>query len=81
MLSMEESETIRNDNETIRDFAIISVKDLNLTPTIIYPFIQKVEEIIYAKPFQISDKEFYKTIDLFSPIYFELTGYNFALKF
>ena len=71
----------RNINETIRDFAIISVKELNLTPARIYPFIQKVEEIIYAKPFQITDKEFYSTIDLFSPIYFELTGYNFVLKF
>jgi len=71
----------RNNNETIRDFAIISVKELGLTPARIYPFIQKVEEIIYAKPFQITDKEFYSTIDLFSPIYFELTGYNFVLKF
>ncbi|MHA1472021.1 MAG: hypothetical protein ACTSQW_02860, partial [Promethearchaeota archaeon] len=71
----------RNINETIRDFAIISVKELSLTPARIYPFIQKVEEIIYAKPFQITEKEFYSTIDLFSPIYFELTGYNFVLKF
>jgi len=71
----------RSDNETIRDFAIISVKNLKLSPTTIYPFIQKVEEIIYAKPFQITDKEFYNTINLFSPIYFELTGYNFVLNF
>lgn len=71
----------RSDNETIRDFAIISVKNLKLSPTTIYPFIQKVEEIIYAKPFQITDKEFYNTINLFSPIYFELTGYNFELNF
>ena len=71
----------RSDNETIRDFAIISVKNLKLSPTTIYPFIQKVEKIIYAKPFQITDKEFYNTINLFSPIYFELTGYNFVLNF
>ncbi len=71
----------RSDNETIRDFAIISVKNLKLSPTTIYPFIQKVEEIIYAKPFQITDNEFYNAIDLFSPIYFELTGYNFVLNF
>jgi hypothetical protein len=70
----------RNDNETIRDFAIISVKELNLSPTNIYPFIQKVEEIIYAKPYRISDIDFYKTIELFSPIYHELTGYNFVLN-
>jgi len=72
---------IRKGNETIRDFAIISVKNLKLSPATIYPFIQKVEEIIYAKPFQITDKEFYGTMNLFSPIYFELTGYNFELNF
>ena len=71
----------RKNTETIRDFAIISVTQLNLTPTSIYPFIQKVEEIIYAKPFQITDKDFYKTIELFSPIYHELTGYNFVINF
>lgn len=72
---------IRKGNETIRDFAIVSVTNLNLSPATIYPFIQKVEEIIYAKPFQITDKEFYGTINLFSPVYFELTGYNFELNF
>ena len=71
----------RNQNETIRDFAIVSVTQLNLTPTAIYPFIQKVEEIIYAKPFQITEKDFYNTIELFSPIYYELTGYNFIVNF
>lgn len=69
------------ENETIRDFAIISVKNLNLNPAIIYPFIQKVEEIIYARPFIINDKDFYDAVELFSPIYFELTGYNFVLNF
>ena len=71
----------RDINETIRDFAIISVKDLKLNPTTIYPFIQKIEQIIYAKPFQISDNDFYKTVELFSPIYLQLTGYNFVLNF
>ncbi|MFX0080204.1 MAG: hypothetical protein ACFE94_00470 [Candidatus Hodarchaeota archaeon] len=71
----------RKENETIRDFAIISVKELKLTPAAIYPFIQKVEEIIYAKPFKITDKDFYKTCELFSPVYFQLTGYNFQLNF
>lgn len=72
---------IRENNETIRDFAIVSVKDLKLNPTSIYPFIQKIEEIIYARPFQISDTQFYSTIELFSPVYFQLTGYNFELNF
>ncbi|MFW9970317.1 MAG: hypothetical protein ACFFDF_08965 [Candidatus Odinarchaeota archaeon] len=71
---------IRKVNETIRDFAIVSVKELRLTPSSIYPFIQKVEEIIYAKPFKITEKDFFNTCELFSPIYFQLTGYNFILK-
>ena len=71
----------RKENETIRDFAIVSVKELKLTPAAIYPFIQKVEEIIYAKPFKITENDFYKTCELFSPVYFQLTGYNFQLNF
>lgn len=72
---------IKKDNETIRDFAIISVKELKLTPAAIYPFIQTVEKIIYGKPFQITEKDFYDTCELFSPIYFQLTGHNFVLSF
>ena len=72
---------IKQENETIRDFAIISVKELKLTPAAIYPFIQTVEKIIYGKPFQITEKDFYSTCELFSPIYFQLTGYNFVLNF
>ncbi|MFW9876359.1 MAG: hypothetical protein ACFFG0_24960 [Candidatus Thorarchaeota archaeon] len=71
----------RKVNETIRDFAIISVKELKLTPAAIYPFIQKVEKIIYARPFKITENDFYKTCELFSPVYFQLTGYNFKLSF
>ncbi len=67
--------------ETIRDFAIISVKELKMKPSIIYPFITKVEEIIYSKPFEITDKDFYTVVDLFSRVYFELTNYNFILNF
>ncbi|MHA1195542.1 MAG: hypothetical protein ACTSPH_06175 [Promethearchaeota archaeon] len=71
----------RYETETIRDFAIVSVKELNLTPTVIYPFIQKVEEIIYGRPFEVSEKDFYNTVELFSPVFYELTGYNFVLNF
>ncbi len=71
----------RKENETIRDFAIISVKELKLTHSAIYPFIQTVEKIIYGKPFLITEKDFYSTCELFSPIYFQLTGHNFDLNF
>ncbi|MHA2037937.1 MAG: hypothetical protein ACW98X_15985 [Promethearchaeota archaeon] len=72
---------VRKDNETIRDFAIISVKELKLTPASIYPFIQQVEEIIYGKPYKITEEDFYKTCELFSPVYFQLTRHNFVLNF
>ncbi|MCK4780155.1 MAG: hypothetical protein KAT57_08205, partial [Candidatus Lokiarchaeota archaeon] len=72
---------VRKENETIRDFAIISVKELRLTPAAVYPFIQRVEAIIYAKPFKITENDFYNTCELFSPIYFQLTGFNFTLNF
>ncbi len=72
---------VRKENETIRDFAIISVKELKLTPSSIYPFIQQVEEIIYGKPYKITNEDFYKTCELFSPIYFQLTSHNFVLNF
>jgi hypothetical protein len=72
---------VKKSTETIRDFAIISVKDLNLNPANIYPFIQNVEKIIYDKPFIINEADFYTAVDLFSPIYFELTGFNFILNF
>ncbi len=71
----------KNINETIRDFAIISVRDLKLNPASIYPFIQKIEQVIYARPFIIKDKDFYEAVALFSPIYYELTGYTFVLNF
>ncbi|MHA1660606.1 MAG: hypothetical protein ACTSUT_15965, partial [Promethearchaeota archaeon] len=71
---------IIKETETIRDFAIISVKELKLNPASIYPFIQIIEKVNYF-PFNITEKEFYSTIELFSPIYFELTGYDFILKF
>ncbi len=68
-------------NETVRDFAIVSVKDLKMTPTLIYPFMSKVEEIIYNRPQRIIDKDFYDAVTLFSPVYNELTGFNFSLNF
>ncbi len=72
---------IKKSTETIRDFAIISVKELNLKPNNIYPFIQNVEKIIYDRPYIINEDDFYTAVALFSPIYFELTGYNFILNF
>ncbi|MBN1802873.1 MAG: hypothetical protein JW891_15295 [Candidatus Lokiarchaeota archaeon] len=67
--------------ETIRDFAIVSVKEFKMKPTVVYPFMTKVEEIIYSRPFEMTESDFYSAIELFSRVYFDLTGYNFVLKF
>ena len=71
----------KKDTETIRDFAIISVKEFKLNPSSIYPFIQNIEKVIYDKPFLIKEDDFYSSVQLFSPVYFELTGYHFVLNF
>ncbi|MHA1845240.1 MAG: hypothetical protein ACTSWE_13350, partial [Promethearchaeota archaeon] len=69
------------ETETIRDFAIICVKEFKLNPTTIYPFIQNIEKVIYDRPFMITEEYFNKICDLFRPVYFELTGYDFILNF
>ena len=71
----------KKETETIRDFAIISVKEFKLNPASIYPFIQNIEKVIYDKPFLIKENDFYNSVQLFSPVYFELTGYHFVLNF
>ncbi|MFO8019526.1 MAG: hypothetical protein R6U96_12945 [Promethearchaeia archaeon] len=67
-------------SETIRDIAIVSVKDLKLPPEKIYPFITKIEEVIYARPHKITEEDFKKALALFSPVYYELTSQKFNLK-
>ncbi|TFG24833.1 MAG: hypothetical protein EU529_02920 [Promethearchaeota archaeon] len=69
------------ESETIRDIAIISVREFNLKPAYVYPFIQNIEKIIYDKPFLIKEKDFYALVELFSPIYYQFTGYHFVLNF
>ena len=71
----------REYNETIRDFGIVSVKEFGLDPSKVYPFIQRVEQYIYSRPSQVSEEDFRKTIQLFSPVYYQLTGTNFILNF
>ena len=69
------------ESETIRDIAIISVREFNLKPAHVYPFIQNIEKIIYDKPFLIEEKDFYALVELFSPLYYSFTGYHFVLNF
>ncbi|MFW9987747.1 MAG: hypothetical protein ACFFC3_03755 [Candidatus Odinarchaeota archaeon] len=68
-------------HQTIREYAIACVNELEkrLKPESIYPFIKKIEDIIYGGV-EPTNKELNFTIDLFSNIYNEITGKSFAFK-
>lgn len=69
-------------HQTIREYAIKCVTELEekLKPESVYPFIKKIEDIIYGG-IEPTTKELNFTIDLFSNLYHEITGktVNFSL--
>lgn len=69
-------------HQTIREYAITCVNELEkkLKPESVYPFIKKIEDIIYGGV-EPTTKELNFTIDLFSNLYNEITGrtVNFSL--
>lgn len=69
-------------HQTIREYAIKCVNELEkkLKPESVYPFIKKIEDIIYGG-IEPTTKELNFTIDLFSNLYNEITGktINFSL--
>ena len=62
-------------HQTIREYAINCVNQLEkkLKPESVYPFIKKIEDIIYGG-IEPTIKELNFTIDLFSNLYNEITG-------
>lgn len=62
-------------HQTIREYAIKCVNELEkkLKPESVYPFIKKIEDIIYGG-IEPTTKELNFTIDLFSNLYNEITG-------
>ncbi|MFX1455757.1 MAG: hypothetical protein ACFFDB_10325 [Promethearchaeota archaeon] len=70
-------------HQTIREYAINCVNELEnkLKPESVYPFIKKIEDIIYGGV-EPTTKELNFTIDLFSNLYNEITGktINFSLQ-
>ena len=62
-------------HQTIREYAIKCVNELenNLKPESVYPFIKKIEDIIYGG-IEPTTKELNFAIDLFSNLYNEITG-------
>ncbi|MFX1312243.1 MAG: hypothetical protein ACFFHD_06485 [Promethearchaeota archaeon] len=68
-------------HQTIREFAITCVNELEkkLKPESVYPFIKKIEDIIYGG-LEPTNKELNFTIDLFSNIYNEITGKTVSFR-
>jgi len=68
-------------HQTIREYAIACVNELekNLKPESVYPFIKKIEDIIYGGV-EPTNTELNFAVDLFSNLYNEITGKTFAFK-
>ncbi len=67
--------------QTIREYAIACVNELekNLKPELVYPFIKKIEDIIYGG-IEPTNKELNFAIDLFSNLYTSITGNSISFK-
>lgn len=68
-------------HQTIREYAILCVNELEkkLKPESVYPFIKKIEDIIYGG-LEPTNKELNSTIELFSNLYHEITGKSFSFQ-
>jgi len=62
-------------SQTIRDFAITMVKQYKQNPQYIYPFIQRIEQVVYGG-YPATDVFFQDLLEHFSRLYKELTGSN-----
>ena len=60
-------------HQTIREYAITCVNELDQKPESVYPFIKKIEDIIYGG-IEPTSKEINFTVQLFSALYNEVTG-------
>ena len=67
----------RLSHQTIREYAITCVNELGQNPETVYPFIKKIEDIIYGG-LEPSTNEFQYTIQLFGNLYKEITGKSFT---
>lgn len=62
-------------SQTIRDYAIVMVKEMKQNPQKIYPFIQKVERAVYGG-IPTTDQVFNDVVNSFGALYADLTGKN-----
>jgi hypothetical protein len=66
-------------HQTIREYAIICVNELEQKPESVYPFIKKIEDIIYGG-IEPTKKEFEYTMQLFLILYKEITNKSFSFS-
>ncbi|MHA1489400.1 MAG: hypothetical protein ACTSRI_07075 [Promethearchaeota archaeon] len=66
-------------HQTIREYAITCVNELNQKPESVYKFVRKIEDIIYGGV-EPTTKEFQETINLFSNLYNEITNKMFQFS-
>ena len=71
---------IKQSNETINDYAIKCVRDMGLPPSKIYPFIKKIEQILYGSGGKISEEDFEEIFSQFITLFYDFTGYQITLK-
>ncbi len=71
----------RRPSHTIRELGIKLVKRQAQSPETLYPFIQKVEEIVYSG-FEVRKEDLLQAFDLFSKLYSDITSrqINVSLK-
>ncbi|TFG00496.1 MAG: hypothetical protein EU541_02015 [Promethearchaeota archaeon] len=65
--------------QTIREYAIICVNECGVQPSLIYPFVKRVEDIIYGGK-EPTEQEFQNTLNTFSKLYSEIMGKEFNLS-
>jgi len=70
---------IKQPNETINDYAIKCVKEMGLAPLLIYPFIKKIEQILYGSGGKISEEDFKEIFSQFIALFYDFTGYQIKL--
>jgi len=67
-------------HQTIRQYAILCVNELEQKPELIYPFVKQIEDIIYGG-LEPTREQFGMTLNLFSRIYNEIENKDFSLNF
>ncbi len=66
-------------HQTIREYAILCVNELEQKPEIVYPFVKQIEDIIYGG-LEPTREQFGTTLNLFSRIYNEIEKKDFTLN-